>query len=129
MQNFNQTLNHSPQIPYWEDRTPIPQQRLETENQEEAGVENERSLSPTLASPGLESVRDEDTDKEYIRHPETEKEAVAYQPPYHPGGSGQRRTLCGLRRPWFCAILGALICIAIALGVGLGVGLGRKSSG
>lgn len=129
MQNFNQTLNHSPQIPYWDDRTPIPQQRLDTGNHEESGVENERSLSPTLASPGLESVRDEDTDKEYIRHPETEKEAVVHPSQRQLRGSRERRSLCGLRRPWFFAILGALVCIAIGLGVGLGVGLSRKSSG
>lgn len=128
MQSFNQSLNHSPHIPYGGNGTPIPQQRLDLGNHEEVGVENERSLSPTLASPGLESVRDEDTEKEYIRHPETEKEAVIYQPRRQSGGSGQR-TLCGLRRPWFFAILGALLCIAIGLGVGLGVGLGRKSSG
>lgn len=129
MQTFNQNLNHSPPIPHWDDRASIPQHRPETGYPEEAGVENERSLSPTLASPGLESVRDEDTDKEYIQHPDTEKEAVVFQPQRQPGDSGQRKPICGLRRSIFCAVLGALICIAIALGVGLGVGLGRKSSG
>ena len=129
MQNFNQTLKRSPRISYWDDRTQISPQRLDTGNTEEVSVDTNRSLSPTLASPGLETVRDEDTNKEYVRHMETEKETVDYLPQQQPGSSSERRTLCGLRSPWLCVVLGAALFIAIALGVGLGVGLRRNSSG
>ncbi|KAI9808912.1 MAG: hypothetical protein M1827_007137 [Pycnora praestabilis] len=109
MQGFQEDFNYSPDSLQWNGR--------------EQTVESEQPTSPTsplagLASPGLESVPDT----------ETEKEAVIYPVQENIVPRRKKKTVCGIGRTWFFLALIFVICIAIALGIGLGVGLNKKSS-
>lgn len=95
-------------------------------------MSKERSTSAEMSSPGLQSVFDDEGNKEvvfpshqpYEGHPDLVPGILGY--PEQKRG----RTYCGLSILWFFIALAAIIIIvlAIALGVGLGVGLKNDSS-
>ena len=139
MADFHDTFNQSPHQPYWGDNVHPPLQNPETGPIGELSADNAtltHSPTPTypslastyvqcdgMKSPGLSSV----VDTEY------EKEAVGDQvhtaAPTSDPRESEKKTICGIRRPWFLLVLIAATCIAIAVGVSLGVVLGRKKSG
>ena len=91
----------------------------------------ERPLSPELMSPGLESVRADEGEKEVVPQ--------QYRPqPLPAGWQGQHgaqeerqdRTFCGMSKKALFILLAVIIVVilGIALGVGLGVGLGKNEN-
>lgn len=76
-----------------------------------------------MKSPGLSSVVDTEYEKEAVT------DQVYTAPPSTDPKEAEKKTVCGIRRPWFLLVLKAATCIAIAVGVALGVTLGRKKSG
>jgi hypothetical protein len=89
-------------------------------------------MSPELASPGLESVMDEEGLKEVVTprfEPKSEELPAGFFTSRRASEDRQRRTYCGLSGVRFFLILAAVIVVlGIALGVGLGVGLSSKKS-
>ena len=82
----------------------------------------ERSVSPSVMSPGLQSVKADEGDKEVAPfRPQPMLQTWRYQD--QPGDQRKGRTVCGIPIFWFCILLAAIVAIAVALGVGLGVGL------
>lgn len=146
MQRFNEHLDHQAptdthsdhQLPltsaqglnaqgiYWDQRTKLEAAGW-TPNTEHPAKDPGDDVLPEsdairgLASPGLESVQDTETEKEAVVHPPPDYQSQRFTPE-------RRRTICGLSRLWFPILLLLLLCLAIGLGVGLGVGLSKKSS-
>jgi hypothetical protein len=97
-------------------------------------MSKERSTSAEMSSPGLQSVLDDEGNKEVISprrqqqggHPGLVPGILGYSSDNEKTG----RTYCGLSRLWFLIALAAIIIIVlgIALGVGLGVGLKNNNS-
>jgi hypothetical protein len=82
----------------------------------------ERSMSPELVSPGLESVWAGEGEKEVAMappQPDPYERPVSQQP--------EQRRICGLTRRWLFILVAAVLAVAIALGVGLGIGLGTRN--
>lgn len=95
--------------------------------------DKDRHTSAEMSSPGLQSVLDEEGQKEVV--PPRNKQGS--HPGLVPGLLGfksdddkSRRRCCGLSRSWFIilSVLLVLVVLAIALGVGLGVGLSNNHS-
>lgn len=94
-------------------------------------MSKERSTSAEFSSPGLQSVPDEEGQKEVV--PPRRQGQPGMVPGilgYRPDKDREGRTYYGLSRLWFFLLLAAIIIIvlAIALGVGLGVGLSNSNN-
>ena len=89
-------------------------------------------VSPEAMSPGLESIWDEEGQKEVVPpQPWTQQPDIMPDIPGY-GWEGERkgRTYCGLSKPRSLLVLavGVIIILGIALGVGLGVGIGQSKT-
>ena len=94
-------------------------------------VNKEQRSSGQMSSPGLQSVWEEEGQKEVVP-PRQRPEPDGLPPGILGYGTedDRSRTYCGLSKKWFFLLLAAIIIVilGIALGVGLGVGLKQKKS-
>lgn len=89
-------------------------------------------MSPDMVSPGLESIWNEEGDKEVVVPQEANRNNVPHIEPLPLDPLAERRSkrFCGSARTKLCwIILVAAVVVAVALGVGLGVGLKHHNSG
>lgn len=78
-------------------------------------------MSPEIMSPGLESVRSDEGEKEVYSQPQPDARDV-YNRQEEPS------RICGLRKKWFLILLALAVVLIVGLGAGLGAGLGTKKS-
>lgn len=121
---YPQYTPDSPEVPEY-DVGPTGYMGPSPSNKEQRG-------SAEAMSPGLESVWDEEGQKEVVPPRPWQQP----EPDMVPGILGYRsddrqmgRTYCGLSKTWFLVVLAAVIIIilGVALGAGLGVGLTKSS--
>lgn len=80
----------------------------------------DRPMSPELLSPGLESVRSDEGEKEVYSQPQPPDDGQTHQ---DDAASGR---ICGMGRKWFWAIFALAFVVVVGLSTGLGAGLGIK---
>lgn len=85
--------------------------------------ERERSMSPEVLSPTLESVWDAEGDKEVV---EQQSRVPIHHLAPDPLAERKPERICGFRKASFYWMFAAIALVIIALAVGLGAGLGIK---